>query len=234
VGTMPDAELLDLAGADKLPGCGLTQQVGECWMIRARETSPTFVGRGSVRRRSAEERAPTHELQHYYARGGGRIAAGAVLLFEHLLSEAGRAGAADSDYSFLTERLSSTRWTVRWRSRDSFRGEAADDRRAGVLGMAGVLAMISTTGVVFRCCAGPGCSIRCWGLRYASAGCSAFGRQPGTRRGSRCARFWRGIRRTPCATCHNVMDPIGFGIGLKTGWGAGDAESNGARWRQSA
>jgi hypothetical protein len=159
-----------------------------------------------------------------------------VLLFEHLLAENRSVmELLTANYSFLTERLAKFYQVddkVRVKG-DSFRRVAwPDDRRAGVLGMAGVLAMSShyrQSSPVLR---------GAWVLDTL-LGTPVPPPPPDVPPLEKATRSEKGLTMrqilarhredATCATCHNVMDPIGFGLENFDWMGRWrDAEPNGA------
>lgn len=222
-GAMPDAELLELARAGTLQDAAvLTRQVER--MLddpRSRAFADAFVGQWLGTKDVGGRVVPLlTELQHYYTpEAAAELRQEPVLLFAHLLGENRSVlELLTANYSFLTERLAKF-YQVEDKVQvkgDSFRKVTwPDDRRAGVLGMAGVLAMTShyrQSSPVLR---------GAWVLDTL-LGTPVPPPPPDVPPLEKITRTEKGLTMrqvlarhrddATCATCHDVMDPIGFGL----------------------
>jgi hypothetical protein len=161
------------------------------------------------------------ELQHYYTpEVAADLRQEPVLLFHHITTRnQSLLELLTANYSFLTERLAQfyqVEKQVNGLKGDEFRlVKWPDDRRAGILGMASVLAMSShyrQSSPVLR---------GAWVLD-ALLGTPVPSPPPDVPPLPRASRSEAGLsmrqilarhRSDPsCSTCHNLMDPIGFGL----------------------
>ncbi len=221
--TMPDEELLRLAAERRLQDPAvLARQVDR--MLddpRSRAFAAAFVGQWLGTQDVGGRAVPLlTELQHYYTpEVAAELRQEPVMLFHHLVSRnRGLLELLTADYSFLTARLAKfyqvedkvtglgdTFQLVRW----------PDNRRAGVLGMASVLAMNShyrQTSPVLR---------GAWVLDTL-LGTPVPPPPPDVPPLEKAAKSEAGLsakqilarhRADPsCAACHNLMDPIGFAL----------------------
>lgn len=222
--TMPDGELLQLAAAQRLQDPAVLAAQVERMLDdpRSRSFADAFVGQWLGTRDVGGRVVPLlTELQYYYTpEVAADLRQEPVLLFEHLIAE--NRSVIDlltANYSFLNERLAKfyqVDGKVGGATGDAFeRVEWPDANRAGVLGMASVLAMTShyrQSSPVLR---------GAWVLD------TLFGTPvppppPDVPPLEKAARSEKGLsmkeilsrhRTDPsCAACHNLMDPIGFGL----------------------
>jgi hypothetical protein len=221
--TTPDDELLLLAAQNRLQDPGvLAKQVDR--MLddpRSRAFASTFIGQWLGTQEVGGRVVPLlTELQHYYTpEVAADLRQEPVLLFHHLLN--GNRSLLElltADYSFLTARLAKF-YQVEDKVPalgDSFQLVTwPDNRRAGVLGLASVLAMTShyrQSSPVLR---------GAWVLEHL-LGTPVPAPPPDIpplETGAKVAatKTMRELvtahRANPaCATCHNLIDPIGFGL----------------------
>jgi hypothetical protein len=222
--TMPDDELRLLASLGRLQDPRvLAQQVDR--MLddpRARAFAAAFIGQWLGTQDVGGRAAPLlTELQHYYTpEVAADLRQEPVLLFHHLASRNRSVlELLTANYSFLTPRLDrfyQVEGKVPAAAGDGFRRvEWPDNRRAGVLGMASVLAMTShyrQSSPVLR---------GAWVLDTL-LGTPVPPPPPDVPPLERAAKSEKGLsmrqilakhRSDPsCSTCHNLMDPIGYGL----------------------
>jgi mono/diheme cytochrome c family protein len=239
-GTMPDAELMDLARAGRLQDVAvLTAQVER--MLddpRSRAFADAFVGQWLGTKEVGGRVVPLlTELQHYYTpEAAAELRQEPVLLFQHLLAENRSVlELLTANYSFLTERLArfyqlDNQVEVKG---DSFRKVVwPDNRRAGVLGMAGVLAMTSHYRQSSPVLRGAWVLDTLLGTPVPPPPPDVPPLQQATKneKGLTMRQILARHREdASCATCHNVMDPIGFGLENFDWMGRWrEVESNGA------
>jgi hypothetical protein len=220
---MPDDELLRLAGQNRLQDPAvLAKQVDR--MLddpRSRAFASSFIGQWLGTQEVGGRVVPLlTELQHYYTpEVAADLRQEPVLLFHHLLN--GNRSLLElltANYSFLTARLAKF-YEVEGKVPelgDSFQLVTwPDNRRAGVLGLASVLAMTShyrQSSPVLR---------GAWVLEHL-LGTPVPAPPPDIpplETGAKVAatKTMRELvtahRANPaCATCHNLIDPIGFGL----------------------
>jgi hypothetical protein len=160
------------------------------------------------------------ELQHYYTpEVAAELRQEPVLLFQHLLSEnRSLLELMTANYSFLTERLArfyqvDEKLAVKG---DSFRKVTwPDERRAGVLGMAGVLAMTSHYRMSSPVLRGAWVLDTLLGTPVPPPPPDVPPLEQATKneKGLTMRQILARHREdATCAACHNVMDPIGFGL----------------------
>lgn len=239
--TMPDAELLRLAAEGKLSDpVVLGQQVDR--MLddpRSRAFAGAFIGQWLGTQDVGGRAVPLlTELQHYYTpEVAADLRQEPVLLFEHLVAEnRSLLELLTADYTFLTERLAQfyqVDGKVTGLSGDTFRKvQWPDNRRAGVLGFASVLAMTSHYRQASPILRGA------WVLDTL-LGTPVPSPPPDVPPLEKAAKSDKGLtmrqilarhRAEPsCAACHNLMDPIGFGLENFDWMGRWrDTEANGA------
>ncbi|MBK5291715.1 MAG: DUF1592 domain-containing protein [Acidobacteriia bacterium] len=239
--TMPDEELMQLAAQGRLQDPRvLTQQVDR--MLddpRSRAFSSALTGQWLGTQEVGGRVVPLlTELQHYYTPDvASDLRQEPVLLFHHILS--GNRSLLElltANYTFLTERLAKfyqVEGKVSGLAGDTFqRVEWPDDRRAGILGLASVLAMTShykQGSPVLR---------GAWVLDTL-LGTPVPPPPPDVPPLEKASKSETGLtmrqilgrhREDPsCATCHNLMDPIGYGLENFDWMGRWrDSEANGA------
>lgn len=222
--TMPDEELFRLAEQGRLQEPQvLAEQVDRLLEDpRSRAFATTFIGQWLGTQDVGGRVVPLlTELQHYYTpEVSADLRQEPVLLFQHLLSENRSVlELLTANYTFLTERLVKfyqLEGKVKPAETDGFRMvEWPDQRRAGVLGMASVLAMTShyrQSSPVLR---------GAWVLETL-LGTPVPAPPPDVPPLEAAAKSEKGLairqillrhRADPsCSTCHNLMDPIGFGL----------------------
>jgi len=222
--TMPDAELLQLAAQNRLQDPAvLTQQVDRMLENpRSRAFANSFVGQWLGTQEVGGRVVPLlTELQHYYTpEVAAELREEPVLLFHDILTK-GRSllELLNANYSFLTARLAKfyqienqlkTPLTNRFT-----RVEWPDNRRAGVLGMASVLAMTSHYKQASPVLRGA------WVLDTL-LGTPVPPPPPDVPPLEKAAQSDKGLSMreilarhradSACSSCHNLMDPIGFGL----------------------
>lgn len=222
--TMPDDELMRLAAENKLQDEKvLLGQVDR--MLddpRSRGLASAFIGQWLGTQDVGGRAVPLlTELQYFYTpETAADLRQEPVLLFHHLLSNDGSLlDLLTGNYTFMTERLAKyyqVDGKVKGATGDTFdRVEWPDNRRAGVLGMASVLAMTShykQSSPVLR---------GAWVLDTI-LGTPVPAPPPDVPPLEKAAKSDKGLtmrqmlmrhRADPaCAACHNLMDPIGFGL----------------------
>ncbi|MBK9171188.1 MAG: DUF1592 domain-containing protein [Bryobacterales bacterium] len=222
--TMPDAELSRLAGEGRLrqPEVLAAQVDRMLDDPRSRVFANTFVGQWLGTKEVGGRVAPTvNEVQHFYTpETAGDLREEPVLLFHHIVSEnRSLLDLLDGDYTFLTERLVKfyeLEGKVEGVEGNVFRKiHWPDNRRAGVLGLGSVLALTShfkQTSPVLR---------GAWVLETL-LGTPTPAPPPDVPPLETEAKSQKGLtvrqklmkhREDPsCSACHNLMDPIGFGL----------------------
>ena len=222
--TAPDEELLRLAEQGRLQDPTVIQaQVDR--MIddpRSRSLARSFIGQWLGTQDVGGRVVPLlTELQHYYTpEVAADLREEPVLLFHHILGN-GRSllELLSANYSFLTTRLAKfyqVENTLKTLPGDQFtRVEWPDDHRAGVLGMASVLAMSSHYKQASPVLRGA------WVLDTI-LGTPVPPPPPDVPPLETAAKSEKGLTMrqiiqrhradSACASCHNLMDPIGFGL----------------------
>lgn len=220
-GTMPDPELRHLADAGRLGSEEVLADQVERLLDhpRSRFFARTFIGQWLGTKDVGGRVAPTlNEIQHFYS---PKIAADMreepVLLFERMLAEnRSLVEFVDADYTYLTERLA-----LHYGMPGAVRGNefqlvsTSNRRRGGLLGLGAVLAMnadYKRSSPVLR---GVWTHETLLGTRLPAP-------PPETPRletdeehtGKKTAReMLQQHRADPaCATCHDIIDPIGFAL----------------------
>jgi hypothetical protein len=222
--TMPDEELFRLAEAGKLQDPAvLTAQVDR--MLddpKSRTFANSFIGQWLGTKDIGGRVAPNlTEVQHYYTpEVGADLREQPILLFHHLLAEnRSLLDLLTADYAFMTERLANFYEVgdkIQGLSPNSFSKVTwPDKRRAGMLGLAGVLALsshIKQTSPVLR---GAWVLETMLGTHVPSpppdvppleTEASKTGALPMRE------KLLKHRESPACASCHNLMDPIGFGL----------------------
>lgn len=220
--TSPDEELLSLAAQNKLQDPvilrGKVQRMIED--PRSRAFANSFVGQWLGTQEVGGRVVPLlTELQHYYTpEVASELREEPVLLFHHIVST-GRSllELLNSNYTFLTARLAKFyQVDDKVQLTDRFtRVEWPDQRRAGVLGMASVLAMTSHYKMASPVLRGA------WVLDTI-LGTPVPPPPPDVPPLEKAAKSEKGLsmreilskhRENPaCSSCHNLMDPIGFAM----------------------
>ncbi len=221
--TMPDDELLSLAAQDRLRDPQVLAAQVERMLDdpRSRAFATAFTGQWLGTQDVGGRAVPLlTELQYYYTpEVAADLRQEPALLFQYLLS-ANRSlmELLTANYTFLTERLAKfyqVDGKVKGATGDTFdRVEWPDNRRAGVLGMASVLAMTSHYRQSSPVLRGAWVLETILGtpvpppppdvppLEKAKSGDGLTMRQ----------MLARHRAQPACATCHNLMDPIGLGL----------------------
>ncbi len=222
--TMPDDELFRLAGQRRLQDPEeLSRQVER--MLddpRSRSFAANFVGQWLGTKDVGGRVVPMlTELQHYYTpEVSADLREEPVLLFHHIVSEnRSLLELLNSDYTFLTERLAKfyqVEQQVKGLQGNEFQKVSwPDGRRGGLLGLGAMLAMTShykQTSPVLR---------GAWVLEtlFGTPVPSPPPEVPPLETGSRSEasqtmreKLMRHRADPACSACHNVMDPIGFGL----------------------
>jgi cytochrome c553 len=222
--TMPDEELLSLAAKGQLQDAAVLRQQVDRMLDdpRSRAFSSSFVGQWLNTQEVGGRVVPLlTELQHFYTpEVAADLREEPVLLFHHILT-GGRSllELIQSNYTFLTARLAKF-----YQVEDKISVPLGnhfqkvtwpDQRRAGVLGMASVLAMTShykQTSPVLR---------GAWVLDTL-LGTPVPPPPPDVPPLEQAARSEKGLpmktilarhrEDAACASCHNLMDPIGYGL----------------------
>jgi hypothetical protein len=222
--TMPDEELFRLAEQGRLQDPQVLSQQVERMLDdpRSRAFAGAFVGQWLGTQDVGGRAVPLlTELQHYYTpEVAAELRQEPVMLFHHLLTRNRSVlELLTANYTFMTARLAKfyqVEDKVKSISGDSFHlVEWPDNRRAGVLGMASVLAMTShyrQSSPVLR---------GAWVLDTL-LGTPVPPPPPDVPPLEKAAKSEKGLtikeilnrhRSDPsCTTCHNLMDPIGFGL----------------------
>jgi len=221
---MPDDDLSRLADEGKLQHPKvLAGQVDR--MLddpRSRAFVNSFVGQWLGTKDLGGRVAPLiTEVQHYYTpEVAADLREEPVLLVQHLLGQnRSLLELLTADYTFMTERLASFcgyEGQITGLDGNSFRKVTwPDNRRAGVLGLAGVLALSShfkQTSPVLR---GAWVLETLLGTRVPlpPPDVPAIDVEPSKNGGLTMRQKLVKHRESPtCASCHNLMDPIGFGL----------------------
>ena len=222
--SLPDEELLRLASQGRLQDPAILSAQVERMLddSRSRAFANSFVGQWLGTQEVGGRVVPLlTELQHYYTpEVAAELREEPVLLFQYIVS-GGRSllELVNANYSFLTARLAKfyqVEDQLKTPLPDRFvRVEWPDSRRAGVLGMASVLAMTShykQSSPVLR---------GAWVLDTL-LGTPVPPPPPDVPSLEKAAKSEKGLSMreillrhradTACSSCHNLMDPIGFGL----------------------
>ncbi len=222
--TMPDEELLQLAAQGRLQDPAILRQQVDRMLDdpRSRAFANSFVGQWLGTQEVGGRVVPLlTELQHYYTpEVAAELREEPVLLFQHILAN-GRSllELLSANYTFLTARLAKfyqVEQEVKEPLGDQFkRVEWPDNRRGGVLGMASVLAMTSHYKLASPVLRGA------WVLETI-LGTPVPPPPPDVPTLEKAAKSDKGLSMRQilsrhradiaCASCHNLMDPIGFGL----------------------
>jgi mono/diheme cytochrome c family protein len=239
--TMPDDELTGLAAAQRLQdpqviGAQVERMLDD---PRSRAFSTSFMGQWLGTQEIGGRVVPLlTELQHFYTpEASADLREQPVLLFHHiLLGNRSLLELLTANYTFMTERLLKyydLEGKIAGVEGDGFHlVQWPDDRRAGILGLASVLAMTShyrQSSPVLR---------GAWVLDTL-LGTPVPPPPPDVPPLEKAAKSEAGLtmrqilakhRNEPsCAACHNLMDPIGFGLENFDWMGRWrDKETNGA------
>jgi hypothetical protein len=222
--TMPDQELSGLADEGKLQDPKVLAAQVERMLDdpRSRAFANSFVGQWLGTKDIGGRVAPLiTEVQHFYTpEVAADLREEPILLFNHLLGEnRSLIELLTADYTFLTERLANFygfQGQITGLSGNNFQKVTwPDNRRGGVLGLAGVLALSShfkQTSPVLR---------GAWVLEsllgthvpLPPPDVPPLDVEPSRNGGLTMRQKTVKHRESPaCASCHNVMDPIGFGL----------------------
>jgi len=221
--TMPDAELMALAAQNRLQDANVLRQQVDRMLDdpRSRAFAGAFIGQWLGTQEIGGRAVPLlTELQHFYTpEVAADLRQEPVLLFQHILNDnRSLLELLTADYTFLTERLAKY-YQVEDKVKltgDSFQKvQWPDNRRAGVLGFASVLAMTShykQGSPVLR---------GAWVLDTL-LGTPVPAPPPDVPPLEQAAKSDKGLTMrqilarhradATCATCHNLIDPIGFGL----------------------
>lgn len=222
--TMPDDELLSLAAAGNLQDPKVLRAQVDRMLEdpRSRAFANSFVGQWLGTQEVGGRVVPLlTELQHYYTPEiAAELREEPVLYFQNLLA-GGRSllELIDSNYSFLTARLArfyQVEDQLKTPLGDRFqKTEWPDRRRGGVLGMASVLAMTSHYKMASPVLRGA------WVLETL-LGTPVPPPPPDVPPLEVAAKSEKGLAmkeilerhraNSACASCHNLMDPIGLGL----------------------
>lgn len=222
--TMPDDELTSLAAQGKLKDAKvLAAQVDR--MLddsKSRAFASAFMGQWLGTQEIGGRVVPLlTELQHYYTpEVAADLRQEPVLVFQHMLAEnRSLLELLNGNYTFLTERLAKyyqVEDKVKGLSGSTFQKvEWPDNRRAGVLGFASVLAMTSHYKQASPVLRGA------WVLDTL-LGTPVPSPPPDVPPLEQAAKSQKNLsmkqilakhrENASCAACHNLMDPIGFGL----------------------
>ncbi len=220
--TMPDAELLSLAAADKLNNPKVLHAQVDRLLDdpRSRTFANTFVGQWLGTHDVGGRVVPLlTELQHYYTPDAAAdLREEPVLLFQSILNEnRSLLELLTANYTFLTERLVKfyeLEGKVKVNGTGFTRVEWPDNRRAGVLGMASVLAMTSHYKAGSPVLRGAWVLDTLLGTPVPPPPPDVPPLEPvgKSAHGTMRAQLVKHRENPACATCHNLMDPIGFGL----------------------
>jgi len=222
--TMPDDELLQLAVQSRLQDPAVLKQQVDRMLDdpRSRAFANSFVGQWLGTQEVGGRVVPLlTELQHYYTpEVAAELREEPVLLFQHILAN-GRSllELLSANYTFMTARLAKfyqVEEQIKTPLGDQFkRVEWPDNRRGGVLGMASVLAMTSHYKMASPVLRGA------WVLETI-LGTPVPPPPPDVPTLETAAKSDKGLSMrqilsrhradSACASCHNLMDPIGFGL----------------------
>ena len=220
-GSMPDAELMHLAGAGRLQDDAVLATQVERLLDhpRSRFFAQTFIGQWLGTKDVGGRVAPTlNEIQHFYT---PQIAADMreepILLFQRMLGEdRSLLEFLDADYTYLTERLAQ-----HYGMGDAVQGNrfqlvpTPDGRRGGLLGLGAVQAMnagYKRTSPVLR---GVWVLETLLGTKIPSPppDIPPLETEEKKERKLTVREMLNEHRADPtCAACHDVIDPIGFGL----------------------
>lgn len=221
--TMPDAELIELATAGELGDeTVLRKQVDR--MVRDsrfRTFSKSFVGQWLGTKDVGGRVAPTqNSIQHYYTPEVAAAMREEAVLYFHQLVQNDRSvlELIDADYTYLSGRLAKFYERDDWKrfKVDEFERVAlTDGRRGGLLGMGAVLALTShfkQTSPILR---GAWILDTLLGTPVPPPPPNVPPAPKKDKQGKKLStREMLALHRenTSCAACHNLIDPIGFGL----------------------
>lgn len=222
--TMPDEQLLRAAAAKKLQNPSvLSEQVDR--MLddpRSRRFASSFMGQWLGTKDIGGRVAPNiTAVQHYYTpEVAADLREQPVLLLQHILGEnRSLMELLTADYAFLTERLASfyqVQGQIAGLNGNEFRKvNWPDNRRAGVLGLAGVLmqgAHIQQSSPVLR---GAWVLETLLGTHVPSPPPDVPPLETEASKENKLTmreKLMKHRESQACASCHNLMDPIGFGL----------------------
>ncbi|MBM3786053.1 MAG: DUF1592 domain-containing protein [Acidobacteria bacterium] len=222
--TMPDEELLRLAGEGRLQDAKvLTAQVDR--MIddpRSRVLAGGFMGQWLGTQEIGGRAVPLlTELQHFYTpEGAADLREQPELFFHHILTEnKPLLDLLTANYTFLTERLVKyyeLEGKVKLPPGPGFHlVQWPDERRAGVLGFASVLAMTSHYKQASPVLRGAWVLETLLGTPVPPppAGVPPLeAAKSGDKKMTVRAMLAKHRENVSCAACHNLMDPIGLGL----------------------
>ncbi|MEZ5391752.1 MAG: DUF1588 domain-containing protein [Bryobacterales bacterium] len=220
---MPDEELLQLAAQGKLQDEDvLREQVRRLLDDpRSRVFATTFIGQWFGTKDVGGRVAPTvNAVQHFYTPEVARdMREEPVLLFQHILGEnRSLLDLLDSDYGFLTERLAKfyeIEDEVEVRG-DGFRKvEWTSDRRGGVLGLGAVLAMTSHFQQNSPVLRGAWVLEALLGTPVPSPPPDVPPLETEANKNAKMTireKLSQHRENPSCAACHDLIDPIGFGL----------------------
>ena len=221
--TMPDEELFQLAAQSRLhePEV-LSQQVDR--MLddpRSRALAGAFIGQWLGTQDVGGRAVPLlTELQHYYTpEVAAELRQEPVLLFHHLVARnRSLLELLTANYSFLTPRLAKfyqIESQVKGLAGDEFQlVEWPDNRRAGVLGMASVLALTSHYRQSSPVLRGAWVLDTLLGTPVPPPPPDVPPLEKSKSEAGMTIKQILGRHRADpaCSTCHNLMDPIGYGL----------------------
>lgn len=220
-GTMPDDELMHAAGEGRLKDAAVLSAQVERLLDhpRSRFFAHTFMGQWLGTKDVGGRVAPTlNEIQHFYTPAiAADMREEPVLLFQRMLNEdRSLLEFINADYTYLTERLAQ-----HYGMPDAVRGNefqlvpTPDGRRGGLLGLGGVQAMnagYKRTSPVLR---GVWVLETLLGTKIPSPppDVPPLETEEKKERELTVREMLNEHRADPtCAACHDVIDPIGFGL----------------------
>ena len=236
--TMPDDELMRLAGEGKLRDeAALRGQVERMLNDpRSRVFATTFIGQWFGTKDVGGRVAPTvNAVQHFYTPAVAKdMREEPVLLFHHIVGEnRSLLELLDSDYAFLTERLAKfyeVEDEVEVQGNGFQKVEWTSQRRGGVLGLGAVLAMTSHFQQNSPVLRGAWVLESLLGTPVPSPPPDV---PPLETEANKEAKLTMREKLTQhradpaCAACHDLIDPIGFGLENFDWLGRWRAEDNG-------
>ena len=221
--TLPDAELDSLADAGRLGDPGVLADQLERMLDdpRSRSFSKAFIGQWLGTKDIGGRVAPTvNSVQHFYTPAvAADMRAEPVLMWHYLLDEdRSLLEFLDSDYTFMTERLArfyQVEDEIEVAGEGFRRVNWADARRGGVLGLGAVLAMTSHFGRNSPVLRGAWVLETLLGTPVPTPppDIPPLGEGDNDESGLSERQKLTKHREDPsCAACHNLIDPIGFGL----------------------
>ena len=221
--TMPDEELSRLAEQGRLQDPKVLAAQVERMLDdpRSRTFASSFVGQWLGTQEVGGRLVPAiSEVQHFYTpETAADLREEPVLLFHHILGEnRSLLELLTADYTFLTERLVrfyQLEGKVKLDGSGFERVQWPDNRRAGVLGMGSVLAMTSHYRQSSPVLRGAWVLDTLLGVRVPPPPPDVPPLETAANKVGKMTMREQILKHRAdpsCAACHNVMDPIGFGL----------------------